>query len=198
MATTLHLVRHGEVHNPTRVIYGRLPGFHLSERGRRQAQAAADRLRERDIGLIRSSPLERARETAGIIAAPHELDVTIDPRLIESATSLEGVARTLAGIFASPRGWWALRNPLKPSWGESFGEIRERMLAAIWDAAEEAGGRELVLVSHQTPVLVSRHALVGSRVPPWMGFTPCETGSITTLVLEDERALAASYFAPPV
>jgi len=198
MSTTIHLVRHGRVHNPQGVIYGRMPGFHLSELGRRQAQAAADRLKDADVGAVYSSPLERAQQTAETIAQPHGLEVRVDPRLIESGTTLEGVGRTLIGIIGSPRRWWALRNPLKPSWGESFADIRKRMLEAIWEAAEAAGGRELVVVSHQTPVLVARMALAQRKVPPWLGFAPCETGSVTTLVLEGDRALSASYFAPPV
>src|SRR5688572_20018142 len=68
----VHLVRHGEVANPQRVIYGRLPGFVLSVRGRTEAEQAARRLQEREVGAIYASPLERTVETATIIAAPHE------------------------------------------------------------------------------------------------------------------------------
>jgi broad specificity phosphatase PhoE len=72
------------------------------------------------------------------------------------------------------------------------------MLQAVTDAIAAADGREVVLVSHQTPVLVARLALAGRRVPPWLAFTPCETGSVTTLELQGARVLAASYFAPSV
>ncbi|MFN2525534.1 MAG: histidine phosphatase family protein [Actinomycetota bacterium] len=195
---TIHLVRHGQVNNPQGVIYGRLPGFRLSDLGRRQAAAAAQRLADASVGFVQASPLERAQETAAIIAEPHGLDVGSDPRLIESGTTLEGVGRTLVGIVGSPRRWWSLRNPFKPSWGESFGEIRRRMVAAIEDAIAAAGGRDVVIVSHQTPVLVARLALSGQRVPPWLAFTPCATGSVTTLVVEGGRAISASYFAPPI
>jgi broad specificity phosphatase PhoE len=195
---TVHLVRHGEVENPTGVIYGRLPGFHLSERGRRQAAAAADRLADADIGVVVASPLERAQETAAEIASRHELEVATDDRLIESGTTLEGVGRSLASFARSPKHWWSLRNPLTPSWGESFASIRERMLAGVWDAVALAGGRDVVLVSHQTPVLVARMALGRRRVPPWVGLTPCATGSVTTMTLEGETVVTASYFAPPL
>lgn len=180
------------------MIYGRLPGFRLSDLGRRQSVAAAARLADASIGLVTASPLERAQETAAIIAEPHGLEVGTDPRLIESGTTLEGVGRTLVGIVGSPRRWWSLRNPLKPSWGETFGEIRRRMMAAISDAVEAADGRDVVIVSHQTPVLVARLALTGQRIPPWLAFTPCATGSVTTLVIEDGRAVSAAYFAPPI
>ncbi|HEU4480291.1 MAG TPA: histidine phosphatase family protein, partial [Actinomycetota bacterium] len=184
---------------PKGVIYGRLPGYHLSERGQRQADAAAERLRERDVGAIWVSPLERAQETAQAIARAHEpIEIVTDERLIESHTTLEGIGRSLRAFVGSPRHWWHLRNPLRPSWGESFSEIRVRMTAAIRDAVAAAAGREVVIVSHQTPVLVARFALARRNVPPWLGLTPCGTGSVTTMVLEDGKVRSATYFAPPL
>jgi broad specificity phosphatase PhoE len=194
---TIHLVRHGQVENPKGVIYGRLPGYSLSERGQRQAKAAAEHLREADLGVIWASPLERAQETALVIAEPHGLEITTDERLIESGTTLEGVSGNIVRIFRNPKLWWSLRNPMKPSWGESFTEIRARMLSAIDDAIVKADGRELAVVSHQTPVLVARLALARRQVPPWLGRVPCHTGSVTTLVLDGDRVVTATYFKPP-
>jgi broad specificity phosphatase PhoE len=196
MTTTVHLVRHGEVANPMGVIYGRLPGYHLSERGRDQASQASRRLERADIGAVWASPLERAQETAETIAAPHGLELTTDERLIESATTLEGAGRSLRSLLLSPRLWWSLRNPLRPSWGETFHEIRVRMVAAVNDAIAASGGREVVLVSHQTPVQVARLAIAERKVPPWLGFAPCETGSVTTLVVDGDVLVSAAYFAP--
>jgi broad specificity phosphatase PhoE len=196
MTTTVHLVRHGKVENPAGVIYGRLPGYHLSDLGRKQAKAAADRLADRDLKVVWASPLERAQETAAIIAEPHNVDVVTDDRLIESGTTLEGAGRNVRDLLLSPRLWWSLRNPLTPSWGESFGEIKERMLAAVREAMATAEGAELAVVSHQTPVLVARLGLAKRRVPPWLAFTRCETGSVTTLVLDGDAVVSASYFAP--
>jgi broad specificity phosphatase PhoE len=202
MDGTIHLVRHGEVQNPMGVIYGRLPGFNLSERGIRQAEAAADRLADRDVGLVWSSPLERAQETAVPIAARHGLEIVTDDRLIESHTTLEGIGRNLAALVRSPRLWWSFRNPWRPTWGESFAEIRVRVLAAIRDALAESDGRETIIVSHQTPVLVARQALTGINAPrrlrpPWLGGA-CTTGSVTTMVLHQGRLISASYHAPGV
>jgi broad specificity phosphatase PhoE len=194
----LHLVRHGEVENPKGVIYGRLPGYNLSEKGRKQAKAAARRLRENDIALIMTSPLERAQETAQAIAEPHALETVVDERLIETETTLEGLSRNALHFVRDPRHWWRFRNPLKPSWGESFSEIRTRMLSVIDEAVAAAGGREAVLVSHQTPVLVARLVLTKRRDPPWLGLVPCSTGSVTTLELNGDRAATARYFRPSV
>jgi broad specificity phosphatase PhoE len=194
--TTIHLVRHGQVENPKGIIYGRLPGFHLSELGQRQAESAAERLAAADIGALWASPLERAQETAQAIATRHEVQIVTDERLTESRTTLEGAAHNLGAFLRSPRNWSPLRNPWTPSWGESFADIRKRMLQAVSDATIAAGGGEVVLVSHQTPVLVARLALAQRHVPPWLAFTRCETGSVTSLELQGGRVLTASYFAP--
>jgi broad specificity phosphatase PhoE len=191
---TIHLVRHGEVENPKGVIYGRLPGYNLSERGERQARAAGEHLKDARLGALWASPLERAQETAEAIGEHHEIEITTDERLIESDSTLEGVSRTLWGVIRNPLRWWHLRNPLAPSWGESFSDIRLRMVSAIGAALEVADGKELVVVSHQTPVIVARLALTQSRRPPWLDRLPCETGSVTSLVLEEGKVLTANYF----
>lgn len=195
MNGTIHLVRHGKVENPAGVIYGRLPGYNLSEVGIEQARQAADHLRDRDIGSIWSSPLERAQETATIIAEPHGLEIVTDERLIESGTTLEGVGRTAIALLRSPRHWWSLRNPWRPSWGETFAEVRERMAAAVADALAAAGGKEVVIVSHQTPVQAGRLVLAKRKRPPWLG-EPCSTGSVSSLVIKDGTVLSSDYFAP--
>jgi broad specificity phosphatase PhoE len=193
---TIHLVRHGEVENPRGVIYGRLPGYHLSEKGKAQAHAAAARLADADVGGIHASPLERAQETAEIIAAHHDVEVVTDERLTESDTTFEGAARSLLRFLRSPGHWWGFRNPMRPSWGESFVDIGTRMVGAIQEAVASADGREVVVVSHQTPVRVARLALARRRVPPWLPLTRCATGSVTTLVFRDGALVGASYFEP--
>ena len=80
--TRVHVMRHGEVYNPDGILYGRLPGFHLSGRGRAQAEAVADALAGRDIVAVVASPLQRAQETAVPVAAKHNLPVDTDPELI--------------------------------------------------------------------------------------------------------------------
>src|SRR5258708_40076007 len=87
----VHLVRHGEVDNPNHVLYGRIPGYHLSEAGRLMAKAAADFLAGRDVTVIRSSPLERAVETAEPIAAEVGLPLHVGGRLSEPWNRFGGV-----------------------------------------------------------------------------------------------------------
>ena len=124
---TVHLLRHGEVHNPDGVLYGRLPGFRLSELGERQAAGRGRRSWPgRDIGYLVSSPLERAQQTAAPLAAATGLDVAVDERLIEADNSSRD-AGSPAGknLFRDPRNWKYFGNPLRPSWGEPYAEIAD-------------------------------------------------------------------------
>jgi len=78
--TVVHLLRHGEVHNPGRILYGRLPGFRLSEDGQQMACDAAEALRGRDVAEVVASPLLRAQQTAAPIAAVFDVGITTDVR----------------------------------------------------------------------------------------------------------------------
>ena len=168
-AVTVHLLRHGEVHNPERVLYGRLPGFRLSGLGERQAEHAGRWLAARgDVVHLVASPLERAQQTAAPIAGFTGLSVATDERLIEADNALEG--RQVAGgkgLLTDPANWKYFRNPLRPSWGEPYEEIAARMLAAVHaarDAAVAAGGGSAVCVSHQLPIVVARRSVEGARL----------------------------------
>lgn len=169
MATRIHLVRHGEVHNPGGVLYGRLPGFHLSERGRRSAGlTAAELLRSvrvdgRPISRILSSPLERAQESAAPIAAALGLTVELSGDLIEASSKLEGGQFTMSlSILGKPRAWPYLVNPFVPSWGEPFRDVAERMQREMRAASDENGDGDVVMVSHQLPIWMA-HRLATER-----------------------------------
>jgi broad specificity phosphatase PhoE len=160
--TVVHLVRHGEVDNPRGVIYGRIPGYHLSQDGVLMAKAAADFLASRDVTVLRCSPLDRAVETAAPIAAQFGLEAVTDERLIEPWNYFEGKTFAVGdGSLLRPAHWWALRNPLRPSWGEPYRDVAARMLAAAADAARAAAGHEAVCVSHQLPIWITRRAAEG-------------------------------------
>ena len=136
--TIVHVMRHGEVHNPDKILYGRKPDFHLSDRGRAQAEAVAGWLAERDIVYVVASPLERAQETATPIAARHGLPIDTDPHLIESENVFEGQRVSPGdGALRDPRNWWHLRDPKTPSWGEPYKHIAERMTGAVDRARTE-------------------------------------------------------------
>ena len=195
--TVVHLVRHGEVHNPTRVLYGRIPGFGLSEDGRMMAKAAADFLAGRDVTLLLSSPLERARETAEPIAAQFGLPVAVDERLIEPWNHFEGLAFGVGdGSLRRIRHWWYLRNPLRPSWGEPYRQVADRMLAAMAAARDAARGHEAVCVSHQLPIWVARRAVEGHRLWHHPGHRQCALGSVTSFSYDGDEIASVSYAEP--
>lgn len=191
--TVVHLVRHGEVHNPARVRYGRMPGFGLSDRGRAQAEATAHHLAARGIAAIVSSPLERAVQTAEIIARACGIDrVTCDDRLIESETVFDGLPLVAP---AYPWHWHRLWNPVRPSWGEPFDAIAARMLAVVRELAARHPHGEAVAVSHRTPIWTARHRLSASG-PPWLSRPRTTHASITSLRFERDTYAGRDYWAP--
>ena len=190
-------MRHGEVYNPEKILYGRLPGYHLSEKGRTQAQTVADVLADHDIVLVVASPLERTQETAGPIAACHDLPVETDPDLIESLNFFEGRRVSPGdGAWRDPRGWWALRNPIKPSWGEPYTDIAARMTTAIDKVRARAAGHEAVCVSHQLPVWTLRLSLTGRRLWHDPRKRQCAVASLTSFVYNGDTLVDVEYSEP--
>ena len=198
MATTtvVHLLRHGEVHNPSGVLYGRLPDYHLSELGRLMAVRAAEALADRDIAIVTSSPLERAQETALPVAAAHELAIGTDPDLIEADNVFEGKKVTPRTLATNPGFWLHMSNPFRPSWGEPYVELAGRMRSAIARAREQARGREAVLVSHQLPIWIARLDVEGRRFAHDPRKRQCSLASLTSLHFEDD-AVSAVVFSEP-
>jgi broad specificity phosphatase PhoE len=196
MKTTVHLLRHGEVHNPDRILYGRLPGFRLSDDGQAMAHAAAAALRGHDIREVVSSPLQRAQETAAPIAAAFGLPVTIDDRLIEAANIFEGAAALEDGAWKSPDNWKHLRNPFQPSWGEPYVELAHRMLAAAEDLRDRVLGHEAVCISHQLPIWTLRRYVEGRRLWHRPDRRQCGLASLTSLTWDDGEIVAVTYREP--
>ena len=195
--TIVHLVRHGEVANPDGVLYGRIPGFRLSEDGQLMAKAAADFLAGRDVTVLKSSPLERAVQTAEPIAAQLGLPIETDERLIEPWNHFEGLNVGVGdGSLRAPRHWIYLRNPFKPSWGEPYAEVSARVLAALRGAAHAARGHEAVCVSHQLPIWVTRRSVEGRRLWHDPRRRQCSLGSVTSLEFTGDQITAISYHEP--
>jgi broad specificity phosphatase PhoE len=195
--TVIHLVRHGQVENPGRVFYGRLPGFHLSARGRTQAGMLARHFAATPLAAVVSSPLERAQQTAGPIAAAHGLEVRTDLRLIETSNIFEGVAGNVAWyILRHPRVWRRLRDLRTPSWGERNVDMVERVHAAVAEARDRYADRTVVLVSHQAPIWVARLAFERRPLAHWPGRRRCTLASVTTLVFEGEELSRVAYAEP--
>lgn len=199
VSTTVHLLRHGEVHNPDGVLYGRLSGYRLSDRGQEMARTVAKSLADegRDVVAVVASPLQRAQETAAPVAASFGLDVTTDERLIEAGNRFEG---STVGVrpaqLLRPRYWRYLWNPLRPSWGEPYAEQVARVRAAVDDARRAHAGHEVVLVSHQLPVWVTRLALEGRPLAHDPRRRQCALASLTSLRFDDDAFAGLHYTEP--
>lgn len=197
--TVVNLLRHGEVFNPEGILYGRAPGFVLSEGGHAMAARVGERLGDRNITVIRSSPLERAQQTAAPLAAAREVHVDIDDRLIESENYFAGQPfGARSSLLLKPAAWPRLWNPWRPSWGEPYREVAARMSAAIEDArrAVETEAGEALLVSHQLPIWIARlHAEKRSYMhdPRRRQCTLC---SVTSLRFRDGDLVSVSYSEP--
>lgn len=197
--TTVHLVRHGEVDNPGKVLYGRMPGFKLSPLGVQMADLTAAYLRDRDIVHLVSSPLERAQQTIEPLAEAAHLPVTLDERVIEADNDFEGLTvGANPKQLLHPRFWPKLINPTKPSWGEPYTEIATRMRAAVDDAREAANGHEAAIVSHQLPVWIARLDAEGRRL--WHSPTQreCTLASVTSLTFRGNQLTMVTYAEPAV
>jgi len=166
-AQRIHLIRHGEVHNPGAVIYGRLPHFRLSDRGHQMAAAAAEELKnqKRPVGMIFASPLLRTRESAEHVEKAFGVEAKTDERLIEPWNKFEGRKLGGAHIALRPHLFYHLRNPKRPSWGEPFEEIASRMLESMDHAWNAVPDGDVVLVSHQLPIEMVHRKLSGKKLP---------------------------------
>lgn len=195
--TTVHLLRHGEVHNPDLVLYGRLPGFRLSEDGEQMARDAAEALKGRDVTVVVASPLQRAQETAVPIAEQFGVPVGTDERLLESENVFEGKTVGVGdGALSNPANWKYMIDPFSPSWGEPYAVIAARMLAAAQAARDAARGHEAVLVSHQLPIWTVRRFVEGRRLWHHPARRQCGLASLTSLTWVDDRLVTVTYSEP--
>jgi len=197
-STIVHLLRHGEVENPSGVIYGRLPGYHLSAEGRQMAGAAADYFAERPVAALFASPLERAQETARPVAERLGLEVVTDGRLIEPWNHFEGLVFGVGdGALRKPRHWRHLVNPFQRSWGEPYDRVVARVSAVIERARLAAEGREAVCVSHQLPIWATRRSAEERRLWHDPRRRECALGSVTSFAFSGEKLTGISYVVPP-
>ena len=199
-------MRHGEVFNPDGVLYGRLPGFHLSELGKKMAASAASELTGHPITALYASPLLRAQESAQAWSEAFDLPIQTDDRLIEPTNKFEGGTYEFGPkVLLHPKIWPWVANPLKPSWGEPYRSVEARMLAAIGDAWAKADGGEVVMVSHQMPIVMVSHqmpivmvqrAVSGQRPFHDPRKRRCTLSSITTLERRGDSFVEVGYQEP--
>jgi len=198
MSTTVHVARHGEVENPNKILYGRQPGWRLSDRGQQMAQTLGEWSKPLNIGALHVSPLQRAQETAAPIARAHGLDITTDERLIEAGNVFEGKSFELgSGVLKHPASWRHLYNPWKPSWGEPYEEQINRMLAAVFAAHKAANGKDAIIVSHQLPIWILRSAIEGRSLLHDPRKRICTLASVTSIHFDDQGVISGLSYSEP-
>ncbi len=198
ISSTVHVLRHGEVHNPENILYGRQPGWRLSERGIAMAQAVADWSENLSLGAIHASPLERAQQTAAPIAEKHKLEIKSDDRLIEAANIFEGKPFGVGdGVLRKPSAWRHLWNPWRPSWGEPYKEQIARMQSAIEAARSAAGGKDALVVSHQLPIWILRSSIEGRPMLHDPRKRQCSLASVTSFHFDASGKVVGLSYAEP-
>ena len=198
MAQTIHFVRHGEVHNPEKILYGLQPGWRLSDRGNEMAAVIGDWSTKLDLGAIHSSPLQRAQETVAPIIAKNKLSLTTDKNLIEASNIFEGKKFELgSGVLRHPSSWRYLYNPWKPSWGEPYDQLISRMLKGLFAARDAAGGKDAICVSHQLPIWILRSAVEGRRLLHDPRKRECTLASVTSFELDSEGMISSVSYSEP-
>jgi broad specificity phosphatase PhoE len=195
-ADLIRLVRHGEVHNPEGILYGRIPGYHLSELGRKMADVAAASLAGHPVTALYASPLQRAQESARPWSERFGLPIVTEDRIIEPTNWFEGRKFEFPGALRHPSAWPKLANPFKPSWGEPFATVESRMFAAIGEAWAAADGGEVVMVSHQMPIVMVARSVAGRNLFHDPRKRRCTLSSITTLAREGGRFVEVDYQEP--
>ena len=198
MAQTIHFVRHGEVHNPEKILYGLQPGWRLSDRGNEMAAVIGEWSAKLDLGAIHSSPLQRAQETVAPIIAKHKLSLTTDKNLIEASNIFEVKKFELgSGVLRHPSSWRYLYNPWKPSWGEPYEQLISRMLKGLFAARDAAGGKDAICVSHQLPIWILRSAVEGRRLLHDPRKRECSLASVTSFELDDAGMISSVSYSEP-
>ena len=198
MSTTVHVARHGEVENPEKILYGRQPGWRLSNRGQQMAETLGEWSKSINLGALHVSPLQRAQETAAPIARAHGIEITTDERLIEAANIFEGKSFELgSGVLKHPSSWRHLYNPWKPSWGEPYEEQINRMLAAVFAARKAANGKDAIVVSHQLPIWILRSAIEGRSLLHDPRKRICTLASVTSIHFDDEGVISGLSYSEP-
>ena len=214
-ATTIHFVRHGKVENPGHLLYERLPGFHLSELGVRMAQATAHYIavspQLNTVSAVYSSPLERTRETAGEILeslnsvrglrGEEPLELQTDERLIEARNEFRGKRIGFGeGALWKNGNWKLVRNLWKPSWGESYQSIAHRMQDFALEKVAEYPGKQIVVVSHESPIWSYRHMLETGHPEHNMLLRHTALASITSITYDCNtgKIMSITYADPAV
>ena len=193
-ADRVHLVRHGEVFNPDGVLYERLPGFALSDRGREMAKSAVGTVPLEAVTSLVVSPLQRTKESMQPWESATGLTAKEDDRVIEPWNEFRGLnLRGGLTLLTRPDLWRFLGAPSRPSWGEPFSDIAKRMLAAMTSASESVAGGDVVIVTHQLPIWMVHLSLAGKNLNHNPMTRRCSLSSVTTFEVTASGFVETDY-----
>jgi probable phosphoglycerate mutase len=181
--TTVLFVRHGQTATTGKVLPGRAPGLHLSDTGRQQAEAAAERIASANgkVAAVYASPLERTKETAAPIAKALGLRVRQAKGLLECDFG-EWTGQELKTLMKDP-GWAGVqRHPsgFRFPGGESFPEMQARIVGALNRLQQAHPGETIVAVSHADPIKAAVADAVGTPLDLFQRIviSPCSVTAI--------------------
>lgn len=186
----LLLIRHGE-NDYTRkhALAGHLPGVHLNERGRQQAQALAEALKDVPIKAIYASPIERALETAAFIAVAHRLEVRVEAGLTETDVG-KWQGRSIKSLRLNKQWEIIQKIPSRARFpgGETFYECQARIAAALDSICERHKPKDVIAcVFHADPIKLAVAHYLGLPLDQFQRLV-CETGSVTILSIGESGA----------
>ena len=155
--TTLYFVRHGGLHNPKDVHFGRLPRFKLSEEGRAHSSRTSEFLLTKPINAIFSSPMLRCRQTAQIIVAPTEIHIRFSRLLLEVYTPFDGHPRSelLSQIYCYTGSDPQYEQPC---------DVMKRTLRFVSLVRQRYSGQHIVVVTHGEPILFMTFRALGISI----------------------------------
>ncbi len=179
----LMLIRHGENdYSKTGRLAGRMPGVHLNERGKQQAEALAKALANAPITAVYSSPLERAMETAEPIAKSHNLEVIPTPGLMEANVG-EWQGKSIRRL-ALLKYWKVIQDApsrARHPGGESFAETQVRIVSTLDEICAKHKERAMIAcVFHSDPIKLAVAHYIGMPLDHFQRLA-CDTGSVTML-----------------
>lgn len=195
MQTTIYFIRHGEVHNPEGILYGRLPNFGLSDAGKKEIEKTADFLKNKEISEIFSSPLLRTKQSAEIIQNILGLpELHFSELLLEVKTSYEGrkinsLDKLQSEIYLKPLS----------STDETIEQLVQRMQRFLNQLLKEHTDKHIAVVSHGDPIMALKVMI--KHTP--LDFLPLKTdqyiqhGEVYEVIADEQNNLSISSVFKP-
>jgi len=158
-ATTIYFLRHGEVHNPKKILYGRLPRFSLSTQGRKKIKELADFFYKENVNIIYTSPMLRARQTTELLVARLGINSKVSRLLTEVKFSFAGISLVEFEKTIQPKLYGLEYIEYIKEGSETIEQIERRMLRFLNLVRKKHKGQKILAVSHGDPMMILKAAV---------------------------------------